>query len=275
MLRTRVITALVLVTGLLAAMFLLPAAGWLALAALVCAGAAWEWGGLGGFSTRQRGLFAALMGAACLLVGAMSGLAQERAVPPGGLAALYILGGLFWLAVVPFWLARKWRIRGLASVVAVGLVVLLPPALALAHLRLVSPWVLLAAMAAVWVADIAAYFAGRAFGRHKLAPAISPGKTWEGAGGAVVGVLVFGLILIATRAPGMLNGPALAVAAALLIALTALSIQGDLFESLLKRQAGVKDSGTLLPGHGGILDRIDSLTSTLPLVGLVTLWFAH
>jgi phosphatidate cytidylyltransferase len=125
------------------------------------------------------------------------------------------------------------------------------------------------------VADIAAYFAGRAFGRHKLAPAISPGKTWEGAGGAVVGVLVFGLILIATRAPGMLNGPALAAAAALLVALTALSIQGDLFESLLKRQAGVKDSGTLLPGHGGILDRIDSLTSTLPLVGLVTLWFAH
>jgi phosphatidate cytidylyltransferase len=275
MLRTRVITALVLVTGLLAAMFLLPAAGWLALAALVCAGAAWEWGGLGGFSARQRGFFAALMGAACLLVGTMSGLAQERAVPPGGLAALYALGGLFWLAVVPVWLARKWRIQGLASVVAVGLVVLLPPALALAHLRLVSPWVLLAAMAAVWVADIAAYFAGRAFGRHKLAPAISPGKTWEGAGGAVVGVLVFGLILIATLAPAMLNGTSLAIAASLLIALTALSIQGDLFESLLKRQAGVKDSGTLLPGHGGILDRIDSLTSTLPLVGLVTLWFAH
>jgi len=275
MLRTRVITALVLVTGLLAAMFLLPAAGWLALAALVCAGAAWEWGGLGGFSARQRGIFAALMGAACLLVGTMSGLAQERAVPPGGLAALYALGGLFWLAVVPVWLARKWRIQGLASVVAVGLVVLLPPALALAHLRLVSPWVLLAAMAAVWVADIAAYFAGRAFGRHKLAPAISPGKTWEGAGGAVVGVLVFGLILMATLAPAMLNGTSLAIAAPLLIALTALSIQGDLFESLLKRQAGVKDSGTLLPGHGGILDRIDSLTSTLPLVGLVTLWFAH
>jgi phosphatidate cytidylyltransferase len=275
MLRTRVITALVLVTGLLAAMFLLPAAGWLALAALVCAGAAWEWGGLGGFSARQRGFFAALMGAACLLVGTMSGLAQERAVPPGGLAALYALGGLFWLAVVPVWLARKWRIQGLASVVAVGLVVLLPPALALAHLRLVSPWVLLAAMAAVWVADIAAYFAGRAFGRHKLAPAISPGKTWEGAGGAVVGVLVFGLILMATLAPAMLNGTSLAIAASLLIALTALSIQGDLFESLLKRQAGVKDSGTLLPGHGGILDRIDSLTSTLPLVGLVTLWFAH
>ena len=275
MLKTRVVTALVLVTGLLAAMFLLPAAGWLALAALVCAGAAWEWGGLGGFSPRQRGVFAALMGAACLLVGTMSGLAQERSVPPGALAVLYVVGGLFWVGVVPFWLARKWRIQGPASAVVVGLVVLLPPALALAHLRLVSPWVLLAAMAFVWVADIAAYFAGRAFGRHKLDPAISPGKTWEGAGGAVAGVLLFGLILIAALAPEMLNVASLVVAAPLLIALTALSIQGDLFESLLKRQAGVKDSSGLLPGHGGILDRIDSLTSTLPLVGLVALWFAH
>lgn len=275
MLKTRVITALVLVCGLLAALFLLPPTGWLVLASAVCAGGAWEWGGLGGFSTRQRAIFALLMGAACLLAGSFAGLAGELATVSAWLAAVYAAGAVFWLLVAPLWLARKWRIGSMAAAVAVGLVVLLPPALAFAHLRLVSPWVLLAAMAFVWVADIAAYFAGRAFGRHKLAPAISPGKTWEGAVGAVVGVLVFGLILLGTL--GSAVGEAVSVAAVvpLLVALTALSIQGDLFESLLKRQAGVKDSGTLLPGHGGILDRIDSLTSTLPLVGLVILWFAH
>ena len=126
-----------------------------------------------------------------------------------------------------------------------------------------------------WVADIAAYFSGRRFGRHKLAPAISPGKTWEGAVGAGVGVLAFGYAVAlhgGLALPLQAGWPGLAP---LLVAYTALSIIGDLFESLLKRQAGLKDSGTLLPGHGGILDRIDSLTSTLPLAGLAALWLAR
>jgi phosphatidate cytidylyltransferase len=275
MLRTRVITAVVLLAGLLAGMFLLPPAGWLLLAATICGGAAWEWGGLAHFATTRRIIFALLMGAACLLAGAVSGLASPDAARPASLAGIYLLSGLFWLAVVPLWLARKWRIQGVAAAVAVGVVVLLPPALALAHLRLVSPWAVLGAMALVAVADIAAYFSGRAFGRHKLAPGISPGKTWEGAAGAVAGVLLFGLIVIATRAPSMLEPLSLLVVLPLLVAVTAVSIQGDLFESLLKRQAGVKDSGTLLPGHGGILDRIDSLTSTLPLAGLAALWLGR
>ena len=129
-------------------------------------------------------------------------------------------------------------------------------------------------MALVWIADIAAYFSGRAFGRHKLAPSVSPGKTWEGAVGAVVAVILYGLALrhfypqmyapIFTQAP-------LALLIVGLVVLTAISIIGDLFESLLKRQAGIKDSSNLLPGHGGVLDRIDSLTSTLPMVALLTL----
>ena len=272
MLRTRVITALVLLTGLLAGIFLLPPWGWLALAATICAAAAWEWGGLGGFPAGRRSVFAALMGIACLLTGAMSGLAGDNASPPAGLAALYLASGVFWIAVVPVWLARKWRITGAAGTVIVGLVVLLPPALALAHLRMLGPWLLLAVMAATFVSDIAAYFTGRAFGRHKLAPAISPGKTWEGAGGAVAGVLVFALIVLASRAPAMLDARTLLLVVPLLAAFTAVGVLGDLFESLLKRQAGVKDSGSMLPGHGGILDRIDSLTSTLPLAGLAALW---
>ena len=131
---------------------------------------------------------------------------------------------------------------------------------------------LLAAMAVVWVADIAAYFVGRAIGRRKLAPGISPGKSWEGAFGAVAFVVVYGFVVayswpqLGLPNPSGLSG-ILGFAAGLVL-LTAVSIVGDLFESLAKRQAGVKDSGNILPGHGGILDRIDSLTSTLPLVAL-------
>ena len=128
-------------------------------------------------------------------------------------------------------------------------------------------------MAVVWVADIAAYFTGRAFGRRKLAPSISPGKTWEGAAGAAVAVLAFGFGVLAMRGAELQGG--VAVIAVVLLAWTAVSIVGDLFESLLKRQAGLKDSGNILPGHGGILDRIDSLTSTLPMVALGAVWLAR
>jgi phosphatidate cytidylyltransferase len=128
---------------------------------------------------------------------------------------------------------------------------------------------LIAIMATVWLADIAAYFSGRAFGRHKLAPSISPGKTWEGALGGGLAVVVYGFVL-APKLPVALAGN-LALLFVVLVLLTVISVIGDLFESLLKRQAGLKDSSSILPGHGGVLDRIDSLTSTLPLVALVWL----
>ena len=124
-------------------------------------------------------------------------------------------------------------------------------------------------MALVWLADSAAYFVGRAFGRNKLAPAISPGKTWEGAIGAGLAVAVCGVALAGYLPARIAANPALLVL--LLFGLTAISIAGDLFESMLKRQAGLKDSSSILPGHGGILDRIDSLTSTLPIVALIWL----
>ena len=134
-----------------------------------------------------------------------------------------------------------------------------------------QPWVLLAILGIVWVADSAAYFAGHQWGRHKLAPSISPGKTWEGVAGAAVAVAVYHA---AVWYCGFGSGaPGLGLVAALLVAvLFPLSIIGDLFESWIKRQAGVKDSGRLLPGHGGVLDRIDALTSTLPLAALVVTW---
>jgi len=167
------------------------------------------------------------------------------------------------------WLVRGWQLRNPLGMTLLGWAVLIPTGLAMIDLRASSPWLLLGMMALVWMADIAAYFTGRRFGRHKLAPAISPGKTWEGVAGAVLGVSVY--VALAAWGSGLSAKYALSIAVVMSWLWVALSVIGDLFESAIKRQAGVKDSGTLLPGHGGLLDRIDALTSTLPLAALVLL----
>jgi phosphatidate cytidylyltransferase len=140
-----------------------------------------------------------------------------------------------------------------------------------------SPLYLLSVMAIVWVADIGAYFAGKAFGKHKLAPKISPGKSWEGAIGGCIAVLVLGALSVVFGGPQFANTFAVRVEhafgwpvmLAILVLLVAFSIAGDLFESQLKRRAGMKDSSNLLPGHGGVLDRIDALIPVLPLAALI------
>lgn len=272
MLRDRVITALLLLAGLLATVFLLPAVGWMLLCAALCAAAAWEWGGLARFERPLRMTTSIVFGVTCVMVGFPAGLGDGSLSGAILLVPLYLVSALFWVLVVPVWLARKWTLSSPTAASLIGFVVLIPTALAMMHLRTLGPWVLLGTMAVVWVADIAAYFSGRAFGRHKLAPSISPGKTWEGAAGGALAVLLFGfgiLVALGARQPG----GALVIGLALL-AWTAISVIGDLFESLLKRQAGLKDSGSILPGHGGILDRIDSLTSTLPIVALASVWLA-
>jgi phosphatidate cytidylyltransferase len=179
---------------------------------------------------------------------------------------------LVWLLVVPAWLVRGWR-PSTAVLPAVGVLVLLSTWIAIVQIHAHSPGLLLALMAVVWVADTAAYFAGRRFGRHKLAPSISPGKTREGAYGALFAVGAYALALLPL---GARSGYAQAIGAGaaagwvvLLVLLALLSIFGDLFESLLKRQRGVKDSGSVLPGHGGVLDRIDALTAAMPAAALI------
>ena len=273
MLKDRVITAILLLAGLLGAVFLLPAAGWMVLCAALCAAAAWEWGGLARFERPLRMLSSIVFGVTCLMVGFLAGLGDGSLSGAMLLIPLYLVSALFWILVVPVWLARKWTRASPTAASLIGFVVLIPTALAMMHLRTIGPWVLLGTMAVVWVADIAAYFTGRAFGRRKLAPSISPGKTWEGAAGAAVAVLAFGFGVLAMRGAELQGG--VAVIAVVLLTWTAVSIVGDLFESLLKRQAGLKDSGNILPGHGGILDRIDSLTSTLPMVALGAVWLAR
>lgn len=169
-----------------------------------------------------------------------------------------LAAAVFWIVLAPVWLILRYQIKSLYVMAITGWVVILPLWLALTSLRRISPWLLLGVIGAVWIADSAAYFTGKRFGKRKLAPLISPGKTWEGVLGAWLAVTVYGFVLCQLFALDywMIAG---------LWGITVLSIMGDLLESLLKRHANIKDSGSLLPGHGGVLDRIDGLTSSLPL----------
>lgn len=261
MLKTRVITALLLVAALGLVLFAMPPLAAALAFAAIAALAAWEWGGLMKQDQPARVMYAFVLMLFCWQLT----VAAAPLVP-----VLLGISSAFWILVVPFWFRRKWTLAGNDFFgYLMGALVILPTWAAMVALHAVSVWLLLAVMALVWVADISAYFAGRAFGRHKLAPAISPGKTWEGVAGAVVGVLVYGGIVLgfSPLAGKVALAPPLLVL--LLVLLTAVSVMGDLFESLLKRQAGIKDSSGLLPGHGGVLDRIDALTSTLPLAALI------
>jgi phosphatidate cytidylyltransferase len=181
---------------------------------------------------------------------------------------------MFWLLVAPWWLRGQWRMQSKLVFALVGALVLLATWVALVEMQAQSPGLLLAMMAIVWIADTAAYFAGRRFGRRKLAPSISPGKTWEGVYGALLAVAIYsGLLLLFAHDLGYTRALSVASAAVWLAAvllLAVLSMVGDLFESQLKRQRGIKDSGNILPGHGGVLDRIDALTAAMPAAALVS-----
>lgn len=265
MLKTRILTALVLVTLLLSLLFAAPALVVLLAFALIATLAGWEWAGFMGQDVPTRWIYGGMIFFFCWML-------RESQVEVFPL--LWLVSALFWLLLAPFWLARRWSFADNDFVAyALGVILIVPTWAALVALHQRGPWALLAVMAAVWVADIAAYFTGRAFGKNKLAPTISPGKTREGAYGALIAVLVYGLVVWPWA--GVFHPAGIGqwlLFALALIALTVLSIMGDLFESLLKRQAGIKDSSQILPGHGGILDRIDSLTSTLPLVALLLHW---
>jgi phosphatidate cytidylyltransferase len=275
MLRDRVVTASVLASAFLAALFWLPAVGWTALAAVVFAIAAWEWAGFARRTGAARAMYAAVTAAAGVAAAVGLNLANGAA---GTIALVPVYGTalMFWVVVAPLWLARSRTHAPPALILAFGWIVLLPTFLALVHLRNLDPVALLLFMATVWMADIAAYFVGRQFGRHKLAPLISPGKTWEGLCGAAVATGVYALAWIALlhdSSPALVRDLPWSAAWMLVLVevLTLLSVIGDLFESAMKRQAGLKDSGALLPGHGGLLDRIDALTAVLPAAALVSL----
>jgi len=260
MLKQRVITAIILVTLFLLAVFYLPAQAWtLLVAAVICQGAM-EWARL----SKMTGRTALLYCIATLLL-LLATLWLDTAIPN---LVWYFSSLVFWVFVVPAWMRGNWRIQNKALMSLVGWLVLLPTGLAMIELRELGVWFLLGAMATVWIADIAAYFSGKKFGKHKLAASISPGKTWEGVLGALIVVSIY-VLLVGFAIDAFKNILLLLGIIAASWCWVGLAVFGDLFESAIKRQAGVKDSGALLPGHGGLLDRIDALTSTLPIVALL------
>jgi len=260
----RVLTAMLLLAVFVPAVLWAPTWLWGVLMAGVVGVAAHEWARLSHFPPVSARLYAALLTLCALGLPYLPGL--DWPTFQTGLIALAIA---FWLLVVPLWLAGHWRVEAPFMRAMVGVVVLLPTWAALLDLHARGPAVLLGVMAVVWVADTAAYFSGRHFGRHKLAPTISPGKTWEGVAGALVALALYAAVVSAKA-----DMPFVSLFV-LIAVLLYLSVLGDLFESWIKRVSGMKDSGDILPGHGGVLDRIDALTATLPIASGMLMWLAR
>ena len=275
MLATRILTAVVLIPAVLAALFLLPPVWWGGVALAIIGLGSIEWARLVGMSKPAYNLFvSAMIAIGILLLSPVAGFA--RGWPDAVVLAVCGLASLFWIFVAPPWVINRWPTQGKLVMALAGLVVLLGAWMAIVQLQARSPWLVLAAMAIVWIADTAAYFAGRAFGKHKLAPMVSPGKSWEGVFGAWMAVAVYAALLVryAPDAGYRFDVTPLSIAAWLgfVVVLAAISVVGDLFESLLKRHAGVKDSGSLLPGHGGVLDRTDALLAAMPIAAVAAQW---
>jgi phosphatidate cytidylyltransferase len=270
-LRTRVATALLLVAIYGWALFASAPWPFTLLTLVLIAAAGWEWGRLNQVSAA----WAVAAGMAVAVAGvALLGTAWQAGAPAP-----------FWWLVVALWLA--WAVFALrqgpsawprvprAARWVLGVAVLVAAWLALVQARAIGVNFMLSVLCVVWMADVAAYFGGRAFGRRKLAPSISPGKSWEGVWSGIVGVLLLSALWIWLDRRHGFDGPSLysqllghfGVAGMLLVlvAMCGFSVVGDLIESLVKRAAGAKDSSRLLPGHGGVLDRIDALLPVLPL----------
>lgn len=267
MLRQRVVTAIILMAIVLAAIVLFPSMWFQIFVALFIALGAAEWSVLAGLpGAAWRASFAVV----CLAL--MFVLAHIELA----LGEMLLTASAMWW-VIAFVLvclypkaAGLWHRR--VVLLPLGLVVLMPGFIALARLRGLEDHVfyILLLIGLIAAADSGAYFAGRAFGKHKLAPQVSPNKTWEGfAGGQVAVCAVLWAALLARGVE--LNGTQAVLVTLGASVLAAASVVGDLFESMLKRQAGMKDSGALLPGHGGVLDRIDSLTAALPVYSVLLL----
>ena len=270
MLKQRIITALALLAFLLPALVVKTVWPFAVLSLVAMAAAGWEWARL-----NEGGAFSLSLGAA---LGVACGLALWAG---WGASAPHLA---WWVAMAAWVLGGAWVLRGgvaawprLPRAVrwAIGLVALWTAWLALANAKAIGLNFILSVFCLVWSADICAYAGGRAFGKRKLAPGISPGKSWEGVWSGMLGALVVAAIWLAVDATGVVDSMSLyrvvadhfsyAGLALVVVFLVAMSVVGDLFESLVKRSAGAKDSSGLLPGHGGVLDRVDALLPVFPI----------
>jgi len=270
MLKTRIITAVVLLLGFSADLVFASIDVFALVLALVVAAAAWEWGRLCGI-TQEHGQTGFAAGTALFVLIALY-------IPHSDVLMRWVLlvGFLYWLLVpAGFYLSPKLApIKSVnISLLSAGVLIMLVSAVAIQYLRSYAPqgssWLLLYALSVTWVMDIGAYFSGRRFGKTKLAPLISPGKTWEGVYGGLLATFVLMIIvmLIADWAEG--NYLKLILATALS---AGASVIGDLSESRVKRAADRKDSSSMLPGHGGVLDRLDGVLAAAPVFAFVWAW---
>lgn len=283
MLKYRLITACILIPLVIAALFLLPPIGFALVTLAVCMLAAWEWGQLAGLATRSQRIWLAIL-CGLLLALMMFTIPAYHALIVTWQAKYALWAALAWwviaLGLVLFYpRSATWWHHSSALRLAFGLLTIVPFFWGMVTLRqhhydinhYTGAWWLLYVMLLVWGADTGAYVFGRAIGRHKLAPKVSPGKTWEG---LIGGLLTSALIawLFGKYAP-LDAAPATLLMCSVIAALA--SVLGDLTESMFKREAGIKDSGHLIPGHGGILDRIDSLTAAVPVFACLILLVFH
>jgi len=264
--RKRVTTAIVLVVILLAVLLWLPPVATVVAMTLIVMAGAWEWSAfLCAPGMAYRLLYVAIIGALLPVVWHVTD-------SPHGRDIVLLVAVLWWLVALAWVMFAPRKVATWSAAIA-GVLALVPAWVALIRLRLDlargAEWVLFA-LILVWVADIGAFFVGRRFGRTRLAPEVSPGKTWEGVLGGILASALFAIL-----GSGWFDIPVTRFLP-LCLAVVAFSIVGDLTESLLKRFAGMKDSGTLFPGHGGVMDRIDSVTGAAPVLyfGLVALGVA-
>ena len=269
MLKQRVITAILLAVLFLGVLFYSPAALFSTFVLLAVLVAAWEWANLAGFSKGwQRLLYVLAIALLFLITAYKVGLGDGWAFDSEAVRAILLVACCWW-ALALLWVqgypnsALLWGSRALRALM--GILVLLPTAVALIYLRAqpAGAWLILFVVAVVASADVGAYFSGKAFGKHKLAPAVSPGKSWEGFWGGLACSVVLAMVVGYVQGGGQWL-----LLLAMVVPTSLASVLGDLLESMVKRHRGLKDSSRLLPGHGGIMDRMDSLTAAAPVFAM-------
>mgnify|MGYP003340416745 CR=1 FL=1 len=255
MLISRILSALVMLIVFLSSMFLFSGRYFSFVIYISSLLALYEWSKLLYFKSHEKMIFLVISMALIYYIDQQLNSEDSRLI--------LLIASVFWLCIAPLFLIFKINLKNFLFSSFIGWVLVMPLIISLNYLIELSPWVVLLVLSTIWLADSSAYFFGKQFGKRKLAPSISPGKTWEGFLGAL---FVVSLFSIAMTYFGFVNSYMCILFFNLILIL---SVEGDLFESYIKRMAKVKDSGDLIPGHGGVLDRIDSLCSSLPFATLI------
>ena len=255
MLISRILSAFVMLLVFLSSMFLFSGRYFSFMIYIPSLLALFEWSKLLYFKSHEKKIF--------LIISLILIYFIDQHLDADNSRLILLIASVFWLCIAPLFLLFKINLKNFFLSALIGWVLVMPLIISLNYLIQLSPWVVLLVLTSIWLADSGAYFFGKQFGKKKLAPTISPGKTWEGFLGALFVVSSFS---IAMTYFGFVNSY---MAIFFFNLILVLSVEGDLFESYIKRMAKVKDSGDLIPGHGGVLDRIDSLCSSLPLATLI------